>query len=428
MKYFKNTSWLFSEKILRMVVGLFVTVWVARYLGPEQFGVFSYAISFVGLFAVISTLGLDGIIVRELVKDESRRDAILGTAFILKLTGALGVFLFLAAAVNFTSNDLYTNTLVFIIAAATVLQSFNVIDYYFQSKILSKYVVFSNIISLSVTSVIKIVLILYEAPLVAFAWVVVFDAFVLACGLVYFFNNNHLLIKSWRFNKAVAIDLLKDSWPFILSGIAISIYLKMDQIMIKEMIGSEAVGQYAVAVTLSEVWYFVPMIISSSLLPAIINSKKINEGLYRSRLQRLYDLMVVLSILIAFITTFLGNWVVEVLYGEQYNQSASVLIIHIWAGVFVFLGVASGKWLLIENIPIFSAINTAIGAIMNVFLNYFLINEIGIKGAALATVISYAFSGYILLALFDKTRGNFFNMTKSLFFIHMYRRCKKNGI
>ena len=128
MKYFKNTSWLFAEKILRMFVGLFVGIWVARYLGPEQFGLFSYAQSFVGLFTAIATLGLDGIVIRELVKDESRRDELIGTAFWLKLIGAFGVLLVLAVAVNFTSNDSYTNTLVFIIASATVFQAFNVVD------------------------------------------------------------------------------------------------------------------------------------------------------------------------------------------------------------------------------------------------------------------------------------------------------------
>ena len=114
MKYFKNTSWLFAEKIIRMMVGLFIGIWVARYLGPEQFGLFSYAVSFVGLFIAISTLGLDTIVVRELVKNESNRDILLGTAFRLKLLGAFGVIIVLGIAVNFTTNDLSTNLLIFI--------------------------------------------------------------------------------------------------------------------------------------------------------------------------------------------------------------------------------------------------------------------------------------------------------------------------
>jgi len=210
MKYFKNTSWLFAEKILRMVVGLFVGIWVARYLGPEQFGLFSYAQSFVGLFTAIATLGLDGIVIRELVKDESSRDELIATAFWLKLMGAIGVLLVLAIAVNFTSNDTYTNTLVFIIASATILQSFNVIDFYFQSKVLSKYVVFANIISLFISSLVKIALILKEAPLEAFAWVIVFDSFVLAFGFGYFYIKNnsafsiqHSAFRVWFFRSSL---------------------------------------------------------------------------------------------------------------------------------------------------------------------------------------------------------------------------------
>jgi len=278
MKYFKNTSWLLGEKILRMTVGLFVGVWVARYLGPEQFGLFSYVMSFVGLFTAIATLGLDSIVVRELVKDETQKWALIGTSFYLKVIGAFLTLGILAVAVNFTSNDQYTNMLVFIIASSTLFQSFNVIDFYFQAKVLSRFVVYANIIGLSLSSVVKVTLILNEAPLVAFVWVVFFDSIVLALGLIYFFIKEMTCdIQKISFKKEAAILLLKDCWPLILSGIVISVYMKIDQVMIKEMLGSEAVGQYAVAVRLSELWYFIPMIVVSSLFPAIINAKEISE-------------------------------------------------------------------------------------------------------------------------------------------------------
>ena len=190
MKYFKNTSWLFAEKILRMVVGLLVGVWVARYLGPEKFGLLSFAQSFVGLFTIFATLGLDEIVVRELIKDESRRDDLIGTAFWLKLFGAFVVLLALAFAVKFTSNDDNTNILVFIIASALIFQSFNVVDFYFQSKVMGKFIVYANLISLFTSSIVKITLILNDASLIAFAWVVLFDGFILACGFIYFFLLN----------------------------------------------------------------------------------------------------------------------------------------------------------------------------------------------------------------------------------------------
>ena len=424
IKYFKNTSWVLIEKIIRFTVGLFVGVWVARYLGPERFGLLSYAQSFVGLFTVIASLGLDGIVVRELVKNNNLNDEIIGTAFWLKLIAAFGVLLILAIAINFTSNDTYTNILIFIIASATIFQSFNVVDFYFQSKVMSKFVVYANIISLFLSSIVKITLILNEAPLLAFAWVILFDSFILACGFIYFYIKKNLKfkIKNLKLKIKTATLLLKDSWPLILSGIAISIYLKIDQVMIKEMMNAEAVGQYAAAVRLSEVWYFIPIVITASLFPAIINAKKKNENLYYLRLQRLYDFMAFMGIAIAVTMTFLSTWITELLYGAQYNQAGSVLVIHIWAGVFVFLGVASAKWFIIENLQMLTLQKTFYGMITNIILNFILIPKYGIQGAAFATLASQATADYIVDFFYIKTRKVFYMKSKSIFFINILRK------
>jgi O-antigen/teichoic acid export membrane protein len=416
-KYFKNTSWLFSEKILRMVVGLFVGVWVARYLGPDRFGLLSYAMAFVGLFVSLSTLGLDGIVIRELVKDESKRDKLIGTVFWLKLVGGFVVLLVLAVAVNFTSNDAYTNLLVFIIASATVFQSFNVIDFYFQAKVLSKYVVFANIIGLAISSIVKIVLIIIEAPLIAFAWTILFDSLVLAIGLVYFYLQNHLSFKDWNIEKSTAINLLKDSWPLILSGMVVAFYMRIDQVMIKEMMGASAVGQYAAAVRLSEAWYFIPMVVTSSLFPAIINAKKQSEELYYTRLQKLYDFMVWMAVAIALPMTFLSDWVVKLLFGGEYIEAGSVLMIHVWTGLFVSLGVARGKWLLIENLQKYSIIYLGVGLISNVIANYYFIKIYGINGAAYATLLANGLGTIVTPFFIRKTRISFFMMIRSIFFI-----------
>ena len=422
MKYFKNTSWLFAEKILRMIVGLFVGVWVARYLGPDKFGLFSYAGSFVGLFTAIATLGLDGIVVRELVKHPQKENELLGTAFYLKLMGAVLTLVILYIAIHFTSNDHYTNVLIFIIASATIFQSFNVVDMYFQSKVMSKFVVYANIISLFISSLVKISLILLEAPLIAFAWIILFDSFVLASGFVYFFlKHSTFNIQHLKFNKSTAVSLLKDSWPLILSGMVIAIYMRIDQVMIQEMLGSAEVGQYAAAVRISEAWYFIPMVIASSLFPAIVNAKKQSEELYYKRLQKLYDLMVWMAIAIALPMTFLSDWLINLLYGSQYNQAGSVLMIHIWAGVFVFLSVANDKWFYIENKSSILTIKVIIGAISNIVLNIILIPLFGIKGAAIATIISYAIS-VLLSDLFFKSMNQLFWMKiKALFFLNSFQ-------
>ena len=333
VKYFKNTSWLFAEKILRLFEMLFVGIWVARYLGPEGFGLLSYAQAFVFLFASIATLGLDTVVVRELVKDESKSGAIIGTAFFLRFIGAFMAILVLSISINFTINDNFTNLIIFIIASTTILKAFDVVDFYFQSKVLSRYVVYAKILTLSVSSLLKILLI------IAFAWIVLLDAFILAIGYLYFFfkNTQNLKLKDLIFKKEIMTSLLKDSWPLLLSGMVISIYMKIDQVMIKEILGIEAVGQYAAAAKLSEAWYFIPMVIASSLFPAIINAKKQSKKLYLSRLQKLYDLMVWMAIIIAIPVTFMSDWLINLLYGAQYSQAGGVLTIHIWAGVFVFL-------------------------------------------------------------------------------------------
>jgi len=405
-----------------MVVGLFVVIWVARYLGPEQFGLFSYAQSFVGLFLAISGLGLDGIVVRELVRDESRRDVLLGTAFVLRLVGAIAVLALLGVAVLFMKNDTLTNALVFIIASSTVFQSFNVIDFYFQSRVLSRYVVYANVTMLFLSSLLKIALILYKAPLIAFAWVVLFDSFVLALGFIYFYNkHSNIGFLKWRFDIKIAISLLKDSWPLLMSGMVVSIYMKIDQVMIQEMINSEAVGQYAAAVRISEAWYFVPGAIATSVFPAIMNAKKVSRKLYYDRLQRLYDLVVWLAIMIAFPMTFLSAWLISLLYGVAYTQAGEVLMIHIWTGVFVFLGIAGGGWLTAENLTRKFLHKSLLGVSANITLNLILIPISGIYGAAMATLFSQMIANYGYDLLDKDLRVQFKMKSRAFLPLHIFR-------
>lgn len=407
-RYFVNTSWLLAEKILRLVVGLLVGIWVARYLGPDKYGLFSYTQSFVGIFAIIAKLGLDDILVRELVKEKSKNDILLGTAFFLKLLGALAVIGLLGIAVLFTSNDAFTNALIFIVASGTIFQSFNVIDIYFRSKVLSKFAVFANAISLGVSSLLKIYCILVGAPLIAFAVIVLLDSVVLAAGFIIFYRRNNLYLRSWTFSRATAKLLLKASMPLTFSSMLIMIYMKIDQVMIKEMLGNEAVGQYAAAVRISEAWCFVPTVICSSLYPAILNAKKQCETLYYSRLQKLFDLTVWLAIAVAIPTTLLSEKIVSFLFGSAYNETSNVLIIHIWAGVFSGLRGASGLWYMSENLQNLAFWRTFWGAIINFSLNIVFVPVIGIRGAAITTLLSYSAASVFFDFFNRKTRHVFF--------------------
>lgn len=423
-KYVSNLSWLFIEKMVRIFVAVFVGIWVARYLGPEQYGQYSYALSFVGLFITVASLGLNGVLVRELVKYPEKRDVLLGTGFFLKVGGAILVFALLGIATLFTSNDSLAKMMIFVIGGTTIFQSLGVIDFYFQSKVLSKYVVYANLGALTFSSLIKVGLVLYQQPVIAFAWVFLFESIVFAIGLLFFYWKNKMAIHNWVFKRPMALILLKDSWPLILSGFVISVYMKIDQVMIKEILGDEKVGQYAVAVKLSELWYFIPVIIVSSFFPAIINAK--NEGMkvYHQRLQSLYDILVWLAICIAVPMTFLSDWIVAVLYGEAFQLAGDVLMIHIWTGIFVFLGLAFSNYLTNENLTKKSFYRTLLGAISNVILNLILIPKMGIRGAAIATLIAQFITNYGY-DFFDKDlHGQLKMKTKSLFPLHRLRQIR----
>ena len=421
-KYFANTSWLLIERALRMAVSLFVSIYVVRYLGPERFGLLSYALSFVGIFVVLATLGLDEVVVRELIKTPEQREKILGSSFLLKLVGTLLMWAAILVAIPLTENDLQTNILIIIIAFGSVFLAFNVIDLNFQAKVKSKYVVHAQFVQLIISSIVKIILVVNEAPLILFASVFSLDVIVLAMGLVFAYLYNGENIFSWKWSFETSKYLLHDSWPLILAGVVVSVYMKIDQVMIKEMLGAKEVGLYAAAVKLSEAWYFFPMAIASSLFPAIINAKVYQKEVYYQRLQKLYDLMVWIAIAIALPISILSSWIVELLYGNEYLESSSVLNIHIWSGIFIFLGVASSKYLIAENYIKKTFYRTFVGALLNIIMNYYLIGIMGIKGAAISTFASHFFAAYFYDILDKDLRKMFIMKTKSLFFYSLYAK------
>jgi O-antigen/teichoic acid export membrane protein len=419
-RFFANTSWLMAEKIIRIGISLLVGVYVARYLGPERFGILSYAISFVWLFSALATLGLDGIVVRNLVQNIKDRDRLLGTAFALKLAGGIMLLGCVSIVMQFTSSDTDTKLLILIIAGGMLLQSFQVIDFFFQSQVLGRLSSIAGLWALLLSSLTKLFLIFSQASLIWFAIASVLETGVLGLVLIYFYLKEKVRISRWRFEWDMAGALLRDSWALILSGFVITIYMRIDQIMIKEILDSEAVGTYAAAVRLSEAWYFIPMVVCTSIFPAILNAKKKDEKFYNDRMQSLYNLMTWMGIAIALPTTFISNWIIMWLYGNAYAGAGSVLKVHIWAGVFVFLGVASGKYFLAENLQKFIMLLTLAGGISNVVFNALLLSRYGIVGAAWATFISYAIATYFILPVSPKSRKTFFRMTNSFNFFRIF--------
>jgi O-antigen/teichoic acid export membrane protein len=241
---------------------------------------------------------------------------------------------------------------------------------------------------MAISSVLKVLAILSGMSVFWIMLVYVLDTIWMGFGLVIAYRQFGLKIRDWTINWPLARSIFKDSWPLMLSGAAISIYMKIDQVMIGNILGEKQVGLYAAAVKISEIWYFIPVLICASVFPAIVNAKN-DPPLYKKRLHNLYWLMFILAASLAVPISILARPLVRIIFGQGYLPAAGALQIHIWAGIGIFLAVALSQYLLSENLNIINFVMTLSSAVLNIILNLFLIKSWGINGAAFATLISY---------------------------------------
>lgn len=404
-KALTNIGWLFLDRILRMGMGVVVGVWLARHLGPEQFGIFNYAIAFVSLFASVASLGLNGVVVHKLIRHPEEHAHILGSAFVLQALGGLCASLLAIIAVDVARpGDTPALILVSILSLGLIFKAADVIKYWFESQVQSKYVVWLGNGVFLLVALLKIGLILANAPLVAFAWVTLFEAVLVSVGLFFLYAHRGNLVTRWQPHYQRAISLLKESWPLILSGLAVMVYMRIDQIMIGQILDDHAVGIYSAAVRISELWYFIPTTIVASIFPSIVEAKKLDEAIYRRRLQRLCDLLLLVALAVAVPVSMLSEWIVVELFGSAYLGAGAILAIHIWAGIFVALGTVGSRWYLIEGFQRLLFARTLLGALLNVFMNLALIPSLGLRGAAIATVTSYGIAAFLSDGLHKNTR------------------------
>ncbi len=398
-----NTAWLYAEKAVRICIGLILIGWTARYLGPEFFGLFNYALALVALGSGIAKLGLEKMLVRELVRAPSDHCTLLGDAFFLRLFGgcvtAFGMY---GVAELLRPADGLLHALVAILSLGAVLQSFDVITAYFESEVRSKYTAMARAAAFVTAAAIKIALIIHGAPLVSFGWATVAEIAMVSLGLIFAYRVRGRSLMAWRWRSEKALQLLHDAWPFALASLATVVYARIDQVMIGHMLDDTAVGSYSAAVRLIEFWQFIPAAILSSVFPAIVRAKSLAGSLYESRLTRLYELMVLLGVSLAGVTTFFASNIVQLIYGAEYSAASNVLSIYAWAGIAIFLGGASSQYLVTENLARISLYRTLIGAAANIGLNAVLIPSHGLEGAAIASVVSY-FIATFALVLFRPT-------------------------
>ena len=404
-KIITNTGWLFADHMAATLAGFIVGAWVARYLGPTQYGTYNYALAIVALFTPLVALGLKDIVVRDIVRTPEDKDEILGTALILQTVGGL-LSLGLAmgiAIVNRPENQL-TSWLIVILSGQFIFQVLSItLGYWFNSQVQAKYIVWANNIALFFYSLARIALVLTGAPLIAFAWAALGQAFIYAVAIVLFYRISGQTFATWQTNLLRAKRLLGNSWPLLVSSLAIMVYLKIGQVMLGNMVDEETLGIYSAAVRLSELWYFIPMAIAASVFPAIVNSHENDDDkVYRERMQIFYDVISVIALAIVIPLVIFAPFLIETVFGSSYAAAAPILRIHAWALLFVFLGVARSRWIIAENMVRFNMLVTLLGAITNITANFLLIPKFGGEGAAWAVVISQAVSAYLSSLLSKK--------------------------
>lgn len=412
-KVIGNIGWLMMDRVVRMGMGLFVGVWVARYLGPVQFGSLNFAIAFVALFGSVTTLGLDGIVMREVIHKPEDTHEVLGTTLALRSVVSLTVGGASIAVLKLIQpHDRQALLLVSILSLTLIFQAFDIIDVFFQSQVRSKITVWAKNGAFLVFAAIRVSLIYAKAPLWMFTAALTGETALGAAGLVIGYRLSGGRMISWRSSRKRAAVLLQQSWPLILSGMAIMIYVRLDTVMLKVMQGDYAVGLYSAATRVSEVWYFIPVGIVSSVSPAIMRVKDDPE-LFYGRLRKLFSLMTMTACLIGSIVALASHAIIRILYTNSYSGAAPVLAVHVWASVFVFLGVAQSPWDISKNMFKLSLYRTTAGAIINVVMNLYLIPRYSAMGAAIATVVSYAISAVFANVFSAKTRPIFYMQMRS---------------
>lgn len=402
-RFLANTGWIVIERIYQMLISLVVGVITARYLGPANYGIINYAASFIAFFSSICTLGLEGIIVKELVDNPEREGEILGSGILMRLaSSALSMIAILILISILNRND----TLMLVVAAlqsiALLFRSVDLIEFWYQSKLQSKYSSIIKGIGYTIMSLYKVILLITRKSVEWFAFSTTVDSIVIAILFLYFYHRQGG--KRFRFRLTTAKKLISQSYHFILSGLIVVIYSHMDKVMIGQYLDEKQVGLYSAALTICNMWVFIPRAVINSARPLIIKLKGQNEDLYIRRLKQLYSSIWWMGIFFALGISVFSRLIVLILYGREYLASVPSLIIASWYTIFSVLGTARGIWILCEKKYKYVKRYLSWGAIVNLILNAILIPIWGIEGAAFATLITQIVTAIIAPIFYKETR------------------------
>ena len=413
-KVVRNVVWAVTGKVVTLLGGLLVGILVARYLGPDQYGLMSYVMSYVAIFQVLAFFGMDQIEIREESKTPENRDKIIGTAFILKLGFAIITMILVAITAWIFEADSFTMWMIILYSTSMVANSFSVIRNYFTSLVWNEYIVKIEITRTFIGAGIKVGLLLLHAPLVWFIAATLFDTILIAGGYVVSYRRKIDSIGEWKFDKEQAKYLIKQSFPLLLSGAAIVIYTKIDQVMIGNMIDKQSVGFYAVAGTFVQVIAFIPTIMSQTVTPLLVRVFSSNVDEYKTKAQIFMNLTTWIIILVCIIVCCLSYPIVKYTYGLQYLSAIPLLQITVFKEIGYAMAQTSGTMIIIENKQNIVVIRNMIGCFACITLNLLLIPRYGITGAAVCSIITSILTGFFSHAIIPTYRHIFKAQVKSI--------------
>lgn len=412
----KNLGWLLADKSLRLGIGLFVTAWIARYLHPDGFGILSHGLALIGLLTFIPGLGLDDIVKRELLLHPGEAAVILGTAARLRFVVGCGVTFSLVTVLCLTkAGTAEERRLLMVLGGLFFQPALWIPELLFHARAMGRGVALIQAAALILGAAVRVSLIVAGASLAWFGAAVVFEMMMAAAGLVWVSSRQGLGHWWSRWDGCRARGMLKAGFPLWMAGVAVTLYMRIDQVMIRSLAGEGEAGIYAVAVRMSEAIYFVPLAVVTGLFP-FWSAVRARGGLeYERSLQRIYDLQTALAYLFILPVSLGATWLVIFFFGKAFAGAGAVLAVHVWAGVFVFQGVARSQEWVLESLNQLTLIGTVAGALMNIGLNFLLIPAYGAMGAAVATLIAYAFAAWAMGFIFKQGRRTALLQTKALF-------------
>ncbi len=412
-KVAKNASWIIGCRVAQSVLSLVIGMMTARFLGPSNYGVINYVASIVAFVTPIMYLGLNSTIVHELISRPDKEGEVLGTSILMSVCSAVLCIIGVVSFVYFV-NAGESETLI-VCAIYSVLLIFNAIDliqYWFQAKLMSKYTSVAMLIAYAVVSLYKIFLLVTQKSVYWFAASNFLDYALIALFLIIIYKNKQG--QRFCFSKKMARELFSKSKYYIVSSMMVTIFAQTDKIMIKNMLGNEQVGLYTAAVATASVLSFIFSAIIDSFRPEILKSGKEDESKFEKNMILLYSIIIYLSLAVSVFMTMFAPVLINILFGRQYIAASSSLQIIVWYTTFAYIGSVRNVWILAKENQKYLWIINLSGATLNVVLNLMMIPIWGINGAAIASLITQIFTNVIVGWIIKDIRANNKLMFKSL--------------